>query len=49
MGIDPSTHTIYLPTAEFEPPKEGATGAAARPQAKPGSFMIVEVGRHAAS
>ena len=40
MGIDPSTHTIYLPTAEFEEPKVGTT---ARPAAKPDTFMIVTV------
>ena len=40
MGIDPTTHTIYLPTAEFEEPKAGTT---ARPAAKPDSFMIVTV------
>ncbi|HEY5328340.1 MAG TPA: YncE family protein [Acidobacteriaceae bacterium] len=45
MGIDMSTHKIYLPTAEFEEVKPGA--AAARPKQKPGSFMIVEVGRNA--
>ncbi len=39
MGIDPSTHTVYLPTAEFGPPAAGQT----RPSAKPGSFMIVVV------
>ena len=37
LGIDSSTHRIYLPTAEFEP---AATG---RPKAKPGTFMIVVV------
>lgn len=37
MGIDPTTHRIYLPTAEFEP---GTTG---RPAMKPGTFMIVVV------
>jgi DNA-binding beta-propeller fold protein YncE len=42
MGIDAATHTIYLPTAEFEPPTPGA--APRRPAAKPGTFMIVEVG-----
>jgi hypothetical protein len=42
MGVDPTTHTIYLPTAEFE---ERATG---RPAMKPGTFMIVLVARHAA-
>jgi DNA-binding beta-propeller fold protein YncE len=43
MGIDPTAHTIYLPTAEFEDIKPGA--ASARPKAKPGSFMIVQVGQ----
>jgi hypothetical protein len=38
MGLDPATHRIYLPTAEFEPATTG------RPAMKPGSFMIVEVG-----
>jgi hypothetical protein len=41
MGIDPTTHTIYLPTAEFE------TGATGRPAPKPGTFMIVVVAPHA--
>jgi DNA-binding beta-propeller fold protein YncE len=45
MGIDESTHKIYLPTAEFEEAKPGA--AAGRPKQKPDSFMIVEVGRSA--
>jgi DNA-binding beta-propeller fold protein YncE len=44
MGIDSATHRIYLPTAEFEEPKPGATG---RPVMKPGSFMIVVVARQA--
>jgi DNA-binding beta-propeller fold protein YncE len=39
MGIDPATHTLYLPTAEFEPPSAGQ----ARPRPKPGSFKIVVV------
>jgi len=43
MGVDAATHTIYLPTAEFEEAKPGA--AATRPTAKPGTFMIVEVKR----
>ena len=45
MGVDPGTNRIYLPTAEFEPPKPGAKG---RPSPKPGTFMIVVVARHAA-
>lgn len=43
MDIDIAAHRIYLPTAEFEPQKPGATG---RPTPKPGSFMIVVVSRH---
>ena len=42
MDVDTALHKIYLPTAEFEEQKPGATG---RPQAKPGTFMIVVVGR----
>ena len=40
MGIDPLTHTLYLPTAEFMPPASGGT----RPVPKPDSFMVVVVG-----
>jgi hypothetical protein len=43
MDIDPTTHRVYLATAEFEEPKPGATG---RPVAKPGTFMVVVVTRH---
>jgi DNA-binding beta-propeller fold protein YncE len=39
MGLDSSTQKIYLPTAEFEPTTTD------RPKPKPGTFMIVEVGR----
>jgi hypothetical protein len=42
MGLDAARHTIYLPTAEFEPTKPGATG---RPAMKPNTFMIVVVSR----
>jgi hypothetical protein len=41
MGIDPTTHTLYLPTAEFGAQSEGQS----RPRPKPGSFMIVVVSR----
>jgi DNA-binding beta-propeller fold protein YncE len=41
MDVDPEKHKIYLPTAEFEEAKPGT-----RPAAKPGTFMIVVVGRH---
>ncbi len=40
-ALDPSTHEIYLPTADFDPPKEGQR----RPTAKPGTFKIVVVER----
>ena len=40
MCVDPTTHTIYLPTAEMEPSTGGG-----RPQAKPNTFMIVVVGQ----
>jgi hypothetical protein len=39
MGLDSITHTLYLPTAEFEPSSPGQR----RPQPKPGTFMIVVV------
>jgi DNA-binding beta-propeller fold protein YncE len=39
MGIDFENGRIYLPTAELEPATTG------RPRPKPGTFMIVEVGR----
>jgi hypothetical protein len=42
MGLDPTTNMIYLPTAEFEAPKPGAKRG---PAAKPGTFMILVVGR----
>jgi hypothetical protein len=38
MGVDPTTHMIYLPTSEFE-----ATTPGTRPRSKPGTFMIVVV------
>ncbi|MGA8730656.1 MAG: hypothetical protein WB608_18015 [Terracidiphilus sp.] len=44
MGVDPSTHTIYLPTAEFVPTAPGAAPPQ-RPQMKPDTFMIVVVGQ----
>ena len=39
MGIDPGTHRIYLPAAEYE------TGANGKRVQKAGSFMILVVGR----
>jgi DNA-binding beta-propeller fold protein YncE len=43
MGIDPTTHRIYLPTALFEAPVPGA--ASSRPNPKSGSFMVIVVDR----
>ncbi|HEV2395427.1 MAG TPA: hypothetical protein VGS27_00615 [Candidatus Sulfotelmatobacter sp.] len=40
MDIDVAAHKIYSPTAEFEEAKAGE-----RPKSKPGSFMILVVGR----
>jgi DNA-binding beta-propeller fold protein YncE len=40
MDLDNDAHKIYLPTAAFEEAKPGE-----RPKAKPGTFMIVVVGR----
>jgi hypothetical protein len=40
MDVDAGAHKIYLPTAEFEEAKAGE-----RPKAKPGTFMVVVVGR----
>lgn len=39
MGMDPETHRLYLPTAEFEP----ATDQRRRPSQKPNTFMILVV------
>jgi len=41
MTVDAETKTIYLPTAELEPPAKPGE----RPKAKPGTFMIVVVSR----
>jgi hypothetical protein len=41
MGIDPKTHSLYLPTAEFEPQSAGQS----RPRPKPGTFIVVVVSR----
>jgi len=40
MCVDAATHTLYLPTAEFEPSTGGG-----RPAAKPDSFKILVVSR----
>ncbi|MDB6014083.1 MAG: hypothetical protein JWL65_6333 [Gammaproteobacteria bacterium] len=40
MTVDPSTHTLYLPTAEFQ------SGPAGRRQPKPETFKLLVVGKH---
>jgi hypothetical protein len=41
MGFDLKTHTIFLPSAEFDPPAPGER----RGKMKPGSFAILVVGK----
>jgi len=38
MALDPSTHTIYLAAAEYEPQAAGSTD---RPKAVPGTFKVL--------
>jgi YVTN family beta-propeller protein len=46
MTIDPKTHLIYLPTAEFEPaPATAPGGARQRPAMVKDSFVILVVGK----
>jgi DNA-binding beta-propeller fold protein YncE len=45
IGVDPATHKLYLPAAEFGPPTEGKDGKQGRPSVLPDSFMIVVLGR----
>ena len=43
LAVNPLTHRLYLPTAEFAPlPKDAQPGT--RPAMVPGSFQILEVG-----
>ncbi len=39
MALDPSTHTVYLAAAEYEPKQEGER----RPKMKPGTFKFLVV------
>ena len=39
MAIDPGTHRIYLPSADYE------AGASGRRSQKPGTFKLIVVGR----
>lgn len=44
MGIDPATHRIYLPSAQFGPvPESTATNPRRRPPMLPGTFSVIVV------
>jgi DNA-binding beta-propeller fold protein YncE len=46
MAVDPKNHTVYLPAAQFTPPKEpGPAGTKQRPTMVQGSFEVLVVGR----
>jgi DNA-binding beta-propeller fold protein YncE len=46
MAIDPKTHNIYLPTAQFTQPKESTqAGSKLRPEMVKGSFELLVVGK----
>lgn len=42
IALDPQTHFIYLPTADFEAPEPNQKG---RPKMIPGSFQVLVVGK----
>ncbi len=43
MALDPVTHALYLPTAEFEPAPTPAPGRdRVRPRMVPGTFMVLK-------
>jgi DNA-binding beta-propeller fold protein YncE len=46
MTLDPTTHKIYLATAEFEPPEAPVAGQPApRPKMKPDTFKVLVFGK----
>ena len=45
IGVDPKTHKLYLPAAEFGPPAESKAGKQGRPSIVPGSFQVVVLSR----
>ena len=44
IALDPATHLVYLPTADFEAPKDGQQVRGRRPML-PGTFQILVVGK----
>ena len=50
MGLDPTTHRLFVVTAKFGPaPAESAAGGRQRPPVVPGSFMMMVVERSRAA
>jgi hypothetical protein len=46
MGLDPKTHTLFVDTADFEPPASpGAKRPGSQPRPKPGTFRVLVYGR----
>jgi DNA-binding beta-propeller fold protein YncE len=45
IGVDPKTHKLYLPCAEFGPAPEPKDGKPQRPPVLPDSFQVVVVGK----
>ena len=46
ITIDPMTHLVYLPTAEFEPqPQQAGSAATSRPKMIPGTFQVLVLGQ----
>jgi hypothetical protein len=41
MGLDPTTHRVYVVSAKFGPPAGGSAGNPRRPPIIPGSFMMM--------
>ena len=45
IGVDPKTHKLYLPAAQFGPPEESKDGKQGRPSIIPGSFEVLVLAR----
>lgn len=45
IGVDPRTHKLYLPVADFGPPAEDKDGKKGRPALIPGSFSVLVMSR----
>jgi DNA-binding beta-propeller fold protein YncE len=44
MGLDPTTHHIYVAAATFAPPPASSSGRGGRPSVVPGSFKLLVIG-----